>query len=154
MIESLKVGLKDLVQRLTRGAPGSPPDPGHELRLVTAALLLHAMRADHQIQPAEEQAIRSALTAELRLSRQEIEELLAAAQQQVDESVSLYDFTRVINDQFSYERKRRLVELLFRVAFADAVLERHEEYLVRKVANLIYVSHQDFVEARRNARDS
>jgi uncharacterized tellurite resistance protein B-like protein len=48
----------------------------------------------------------------------------------------------------------KLVENMWRVAFSDQKLDKYEEALIRKVADLIYVSHQDFIKTKLAARDS
>ena len=66
----------------------------------------------------------------------------------LEEAVSLYEFTAVINDQFDREQKIDLVEMLWRVAYADQELDQYEEYFVRKIADLLHVSHKDYIQAK------
>jgi len=122
------------------------------LRLATAALLIEVSRADHRIDDSERSAINHALKKTFGLSADETSELVELAEREVKESVSSYEFTRLINKGFSYERKRHVVELLWQVVFADSEMERHEEHLVRRIADLIHVSHKDFIEAKIKAR--
>jgi uncharacterized tellurite resistance protein B-like protein len=88
------------------------------------------------------------------ISDEETAELISMADEEVKGSVSFYQFTRLINKGFSYEQKKGVVEHLWRVVFADAELERHEEHLVRRIADLLHVEHRDFIEAKLKARDS
>ncbi len=123
------------------------------LRIATAALLIEAARADHELKEEERKAVDAALQKSFGLGPEEIEELYSLAEQEVKESAGLYQFTRLINKGFSYEKKRGIVELLWQVVFADSELEKHEEHLVRKVAELLHVSHKDFIEAKISARE-
>lgn len=138
--------------RMSATGRAEDADSDQALRLATAALLIEMMQADFEVQEEERQLLFRTLKSELSLSAADTAELIQLAEEQVAESVSLYSFTRLINDHFSYERKTRLVELLWRVAFADDQLEEREEHLVRKIANLIYVSHEDFIAAKKAAR--
>jgi uncharacterized tellurite resistance protein B-like protein len=76
---------------------------------------------------------------------------LSLAEEEVDHVVSLHDFTRSINDSLSREDRVKIVELLWRVAFADAVLDKYEEYFIRKIADLLYVSHKDYIQSKHRA---
>ena len=66
--------------------------------------------------------------------------------------MSLYEFTRTIKDQFSEEQKKDLLVLMWRIVLSDAVLDRYEEHLLRQVADLIYVSHSQFMHAKHLAQ--
>ncbi len=99
---------------------------------------------------ALEQALRKTFT----LSRDELRQLVKLARHEAAESVSLHQFTTLINQSFSPEEKIRVVEMLWQVAFADGRLDRYEEALVRKVADLIYVPHRDFIRAKHRVEKS
>ena len=75
-------------------------------------------------------------------------ELIAQAEAHLDEATSLYDFTRVINDHYLPAQKLELVASMWRVAYADGRLDKYEEYLIRQVAELCYVSHQDYIRTK------
>ena len=111
-------------------------------------------RADSTIDPEERLVIDAALVNHFHLSQMEAEELLALAEREVDDSVSLYEFTRSINDKLSNKDRVKIVELLWQVAFADAVLDKYEEYFIRKIADLLYVSHKDYIRAKHRASGS
>ncbi|HDH50110.1 MAG TPA: TerB family tellurite resistance protein, partial [Nitrospirae bacterium] len=78
--------------------------------------------------------------------------LLTLAEQEVKRATDYYEFTSLINRGFTYEQKVKVVEHLWEVAFADDTLDKYEEHMVRRIADLIYVSHKDFIEAKLRAR--
>ena len=73
---------------------------------------------------------------------------------QVDESTSLYEFTRVINDHYTPQQKQQLIYAMWTVAYADGDIDKYEEHLIRQVAELTYVAHEDYIRAKLRARDS
>ena len=77
--------------------------------------------------------------------------LYREAERHADDATSLYEFTRLINDHFELTEKENLVELLWFVAFADGALDKYEEHLVRRVADLVHVSHGAFIRAKHRA---
>ncbi len=137
--------LKDLLQ------PQAVEDPQDEVRLAAASLLVSMAGADSEVDPAELDTIKHALRKLLGQSDRAIDGLIEEAQAQVDDSVSLYDFTKILQRQQTKEEKRDLIELLWTVACADGEIDPQEELLVRKVAGLLYVAQADFIAAKRAA---
>jgi uncharacterized tellurite resistance protein B-like protein len=126
-------------------------DGEHALRLATAALLFEMMRMDESIHASEREVACRVLQDKFGLEAAETEQLLALAEQEAAESTDYYQFTSLINRHFSPEKKVKVVELLWRVAYADGRLDRYEEHLVRKLAELLYVSHTDYIAAKHRA---
>ena len=91
------------------------------------------------------------LSKSLALPAQDVHQLMVAATAQVDESTSLYEFTRVINDYYSAEQKLELVASMWAVAYADGDLDKYEEHLIRQVAELTYVPHQEYIRLKLEA---
>lgn len=123
------------------------------LMIATAALLIEISKADQVISPVETDVITRAVRTTFSLSDDETDELISFAEEEVKGAVSFYQFTHLINKGFSYERKLHIVELLWQVVFADAEMEKHEEYFVRKITDLLHVSHRDMIKAKHKARD-
>ena len=139
------------IQKFFRGKIGvdskSGPDE-HGLHLATAALLFEMLRADNDEHPKERRTLEKALQTQFDLSKAETHELAALADREAAESTSLYQFTGLINEHFAPEQKLQVVEMLWQVAFADGHLDPYEEALVRKIADLIYVPHRDFIQSK------
>ena len=125
----------------------------HSLQLATAALLIEVTRADSDVKEAEREMVAAAVSKTFSISAEETAELIEMAGQELKEAVSFYQFTGLINKGFSYDEKKHVVELLWRVVFADAEMEKHEEHLVRRVSGLLHVEHKDFIKAKQAARE-
>ena len=125
-----------------------PETREHGLRLATAALLMEMSGADFTRRPEELALVEALVRREFDLGAGETRELAQLAEAEAREAVSLYQFTGLINTHFSPEEKLRVVEMLWQVAYADRRLDKHEEALVRKVAELLYVPHRDFIQAK------
>jgi len=133
-------------------AGDSVPRDDHTLKLTTAALLIEVSKADFDMDPAEKASIIDTLRSTFELSAVELDSLIKLAEEEVQQSTSLYQFTRLVNDFYSYEQKLALISAMWQVAFADDNLDRYEEHLIRKVAELTYVTHQDFIRLKQTAR--
>jgi len=137
-------------------ALGNNPDaggdsPAHTLELAAAVLMLEIGLADSDIQDEELEIIRGKLQTSFHLGEEESEELVSLAIKEVDHAISLHDFTQIILKSMSVEERSRIIELLWQVAFADAVLDKYEEYYIRKIADLLYVPHSSFIKAKHRA---
>ena len=126
----------------------SERDHTARVRLAAAALLVEVVRADHMVSDAERQSLLSGLAERFGLVEAEAAELLHAAEQHAHDATDLFQSTSQINRLFTEEEKRWLIEELWRAAYADAVLHRHEDYLIRKVADLIYIPHREMLAAK------
>lgn len=119
-----------------------------QLDLAAAALLVEIIIADNATDEQELQQLRQVLQQEFNIADERVGELVDLALQEVHDSNDVYQFTRLINDHYTYSDKCKLIKGLWKVAYADAVLDKYEEYSIRKIAELIYVSHSDFIQAK------
>jgi uncharacterized tellurite resistance protein B-like protein len=129
-------------------SPADANSPEQTIQLAAAALMIELSRADFQQQPEEQAAIEAALNRKFTLNPGQLAELVQLAEQEAREATSLYQFTRLINDQYSPEQKFKLVIALWEVAFADGDISKYEDHLIRKVAELIYLPHSEFIRAK------
>jgi uncharacterized tellurite resistance protein B-like protein len=121
------------------------------LELACAALMFEVARADFTVEPTEQDAVTSLLTAQFNLSADEVSTITEAAVEQADAATCLFEFTRTLNELASAEQKRDLLAMMWRVAMADNEISRYEEHVIRKVADLLYVPHSDFIAAKQSA---
>ena len=126
-------------------------DPEDRQQLALAALLVEMARADFDDTEQEHAEINRLLAAHFGLSAEESAQLLARAGKAMDEAVCLFDFTRALHDSLDYEQKLAVVELLWQVALTDDRLDKYEDYLMRKVGDLLYISNTDIIRLRNTA---
>ena len=146
--------LKQLLGDLSSGpAEQDPAEAEHEVRVASASLLVAALRADFVAEESERQELVRLIAEWHSLAPEELEDLVALAEQRVDESVSLYEFTQTINEHMDLGQKKQLLTAMWRVVLADQRLDPHEEHLVRKVAGLLHIDHPDFIACKQAARE-
>ena len=147
MLQAIKQFFEQGISRTLQ----SEQDNEHALQLATSALLFEMMRMDDEHHEAEHAVIREIIGQKFSLSSSETEQLLLLAEQEASNSTDYHQFTRLINRSFSLEQKIKVVEHLWLVAYADGQLDKYEEHLVRKIAELLYVPHQAFIAAKHRA---
>ncbi len=122
-----------------------------KIQLATAALLIEITRADATVDEVEEKSVQVLLREHTGLEDEALGQLLVEADNAVDEAVSLVDFSRVLVDALSLEERGEVVDMLWKVAYADGRIDRYEDYYVRKLAELLYVPHARFIQAKLRA---
>ena len=119
--------------------------------LAVAALLVEVLRADYATADAERRQVVESLRGILGLGEAECAELLAEAEQQVDKAHDLHQFTAEINRALAHDEKLRVIEQMWRVARSDATVHKYEEHIIRRVSDLLHVSHREFIAAKLRA---
>lgn len=127
-------------------------DMRHRLQVATAALLIEMMRMDEEIKDEERAAVIRALRAKFGLTYAETDSLLKLAEEEARRATDYYQFTTLINREFTPAQKERVIELMWQVAYADGGIDKYEDHLVRKIAELLYVPHSAFIAAKHRAR--
>ncbi len=145
MFERLKTLLQQFPSVSSDGDADTAP-------MAAAMLLLEVAWADQNITEAEVETTRDAVQAMFKLTDEQVQALVDRAKSEHDTAISMYPFTRAVNDALSMEEKRQLILLLWRLAGSDSSIDVHEEYTIRRIADLLYVSHDDFIAAKLEAR--
>ena len=126
----------------------SEQETAHQLRLATAALFIEMMQQDHEVDDAEKQAVKRVLKQKFELGEAETDELYSLARQEARHATDYHQFTSLIASHFTQEQKIRVIEYLWEIAYADGELHKYEEYMVRRIADLIHVPHKDYLQAK------
>ncbi len=121
------------------------------IKLAAAVLFVEVMHADHKVDKREQQVVKQALQESFSLSSHEAEELLQLAEERVKDVTSLHEFTSLLHGRLTNEEKVMLLEQIWRVVLADNDVDKYEEHLVRRIAELLYIKHGDYIRAKLNA---
>lgn len=123
-------------------------DPQHAVRLAVAALMIEVTQSDHRQSSEEKAALLTAVGRQFGLETEEANTLIALAEKEWADSTDYFQFTRLLNQTYSPEQKIKVIEELWHVAFSDSELHNNEEHVIRRLADLIHVSHKDFIAAK------
>lgn len=121
-------------------------------RLACAALLIEVAIVDNEFDGAELATMKHILNTQFDIPENELDALIALAHSECSEATSMYQFTQLINQHCGQDEKYELVTGMWRVAFTDGDLDKYEEYIIRKVSDLIHLAHSDFIRAKHTAR--
>ena len=120
----------------------------HDLKTAVAALLIEVMRADTKLEHDEQRTLTVTLKKYFNLTDTEVNELTNNAASSLDDSIDYFQFSKQINEHCSAAQRIEIIELLWRLAYADGEIDPQEDYVIRKVAGLLYVTHTDFIAAK------
>ena len=126
----------------------SVADKSARLPLATAALMFELLKTDQMVDEREIETSLQVLRRTFNLDEKKLREIIALAEGEAERATSLYEFTSLINADYSYAERVELVESLWEVAYADQHLDRYEDHLIRKVADLVHVRHSDFIRTK------
>ncbi|HEY0963451.1 MAG TPA: TerB family tellurite resistance protein [Pseudomonadales bacterium] len=122
------------------------------LHLASAALLVEIANADHAMDDSEREVLLGILEKKLQLDKATLETLWDLAHAEQRDATSLFQFTSLINGAYGHREKVQLLHYMWEVAYADGRIDRYEEHLIRKVADLLYLTHGDFIRTKLAAR--
>ena len=120
----------------------------HTAQLAAAILLIEVSRSDFEISSDEQEAISVVLIEQFTLSKNEADKILQYALDEHAEYTSSHAFIRLINEELDTQSKLDLLKGLWTVAYVDGVLDKYEEYHIRKIADWLYLSHSDFIRIK------
>ena len=140
--------IKDLLSNFSNQEEVIEDEKISSLDKACSALLIEVAYADKMFDESEINSLRESLKETYDIDEQIIDELISEAKKTVDESTSLYEYTRVVNDEFNYSDKLELLSRIWKLAFADGNLDKYEDHLIRKISDLIHISHSDFIKIK------
>ena len=143
--------IKEYISELGKDSAGISNEEQDNTEIINnacAALLIETALADKVFNDEELASMKQTLKIVYKVEEKDIDELIDESKKKVSESTSLYEYTRLINNLCDYEDKLRLINNLWSIAFADQQLDKYEEYLIRKISDLLHVSHKDFIQQK------
>jgi len=147
----------DILKRFFGKADGggaSPADSEHDLHVATCALFVELARIDGEFSSAETETILTILKDRYGLSAAYADVLLQEADRELADSLDLWQFARLINDNYSNTEKMEIIEILWRMVFVDGKMDAHEHYLMNKLRNLLRLSHEDVIAVKLKVKRS
>ncbi len=148
------MSLLERLKRLLEAPDEAQSQSTTGLAVASAVLLFEVVWADHQVESTELEQLRSSLRDALDLSDTDLDEVINDARRRHDEGVGVFEYTRLVNEHASAAQKFELVADLWRIAFADGTASAIEEHTIRRLSDLLYVPHRDFIRAKQLARDT
>lgn len=122
--------------------------PDHDIRVALCALFVEIGRIDDTFTPAELDSVLDILKTKYGLSAEDADALIEEATRELDDSLDLWQFAKMINANYSNAEKMEIVELMWRVVYVDGKMNDYEHYLMGKLKNLLRISHKDLIEAK------
>jgi len=142
------------IKSILGGGPAREPAQEHErIQVATCVVLLEMAHADEEFHEMEGTLVRDLLQRKFDISDQDVSELIEFAREQRQESLDIFQHTRLIKAHFTRPEKMEMMEALWRLIYADGVLDKYEDYLVRQLATLLGLAHDEMIEAKVKVLD-
>lgn len=143
--------LKNLFTGDTDTGRATDESDSRKLAIAATALMVQLSRVDRNEDERELQTIVDCAVEAHEVSRQDAQAILDDARNQADDATSLYEFTGQLNELLDQAGKRRILESIWRVAFADGRIDKYEEHMIRRMADLLHLNHREYMESRYRA---
>ena len=144
--------IRDLITKFGNKEEIEEESTVSQLNNACAALLVERASADKDFDETDKPSLKQTLITTYSIDEAEIDEIIRDAENTVSESTSQYGYTRSVNDEFEYEDKLSLLKNLWKVAYADGNLDKYEEHLIRKISDLVHISHSDYINIKLEVR--
>jgi uncharacterized tellurite resistance protein B-like protein len=146
--------VKHFLRKEEKGNDGAVSTAGHDILVATCALLVEIAQIDKTFTEDEMTTVLSILKEKYGLSKEHADALIAEAEKQLEESVDLWQFARLINENYSNEEKMEIIETLWRIVYVDGKMDQYEQYLMNKMKNLLRISHDQLIDAKLKVKYS
>ena len=124
-----------------------------KIQVAACTLLIEAAKADSNYTDIEYQKVVAILKEMFSLDDNQVEDIMNLAEKWIEKSVSVYEFTEIINRNFSQDEKYELIKNIWKIVYSDNVLDKYEEHLVRIISNNLNQSHRDMIAAKLEAKE-
>lgn len=117
-----------------------------------ASLLYEAARVDRNVTDEDLTVAAESLSRLAKISIVDAQQFLVTASKPENRPTSYHPLATIINENFTYEQKCQLITSMWSIAHSDNHVDPHEDHIIRKISDLLYVSHQDFIHGKISAR--
>jgi len=124
------------------------------IQIATCALFLEIANSDENFSDNEKELIVSLLKNEFDLSNEEVDSLIGTTKQTINKSIDIWQFTNLINQNFSDEEKIKILENIWKIIYADEKLDTYEDYLAHKISNLLRLPHKTLIESKMKVKNN
>ena len=121
-----------------------------DINLACAIILLEVSYSDFEIKDVEIEKMLTFFETDLNLSKDKSTWLNNEAQKLHKDTNCLRKYIKLINDNFTKEEKVNLINIAWRIAKADNDIDKYEEHRIRKISELLYLNHSDFIKEKIN----
>jgi len=121
----------------------------NDYRLAASALLVHAAAIDGEVSEVGREKLHAVIKRRFELDEAATDELVAEATAAEHDAVDLFHFTSLINRSLDEAGRRRVVEMMWEIVFADGRISEFEDNLLWRAADLLGISSRERIELRQ-----
>ena len=126
----------------------TPKFPPKKYQVATAALLIEIAKADGDFSDEERERIIDLMKKDFELDDYLVADLLELSEKKVQDSISVYEFSKIINESFTRQEKIELLKNLWRIVYVDGKLDSHEDQLIKIIGSTLNLEHKDIIGAK------
>lgn len=124
-----------------------------KLEIAACALLLEIAKADDNFSSDEKNRVSEIMKEIFHLSSEEVKDIIAASEESMENSISLYEFTDVLNHQLNNDDKYQILKYLWQIAYIDGNLDKYEDHYIKTISNNLHLYNKDRIAAKLEVKE-
>jgi len=145
--------VKNFFGKRTKNTSNVSEESPHDIRIATCALLIEMSQIDGEFSESERESILSTITKDYHVENKHAAAILDAADEELKGKLDLWQFTNLINRNYTHEEKIKIIEMIWYIAYTDGRLDKHEDSLVHKLADLLHLTHRQLIDTKMRVRE-
>jgi len=125
----------------------------HKIQIATAAIFIEMAKADGKFSAGEREQVVKVLQHQFNLEKGYVDELLELSSAELKDAVSLYEFSNILNENFSFDDKFELLKNLWRLIYTDKKLDKYEDHLIKVIGGMLRMEHKQIINAKMLVRE-
>ncbi|MCW8848754.1 MAG: TerB family tellurite resistance protein [Melioribacteraceae bacterium] len=125
----------------------------HKLEIAACALLMEIANADEEFSDEERVKIIELMKKKFNLSEEEALNIISKSEEEIQKSVSIYEFTDILNNNLNNDEKYSILKHLWRIAYADGNLDAYEDHYIKKISNNLHIYNQERIAAKLEVKE-
>ncbi len=126
----------------------------HKLKVAACSLLLEIAAADNKFSDLEKKKVTEIMKNKFSLTDEEVNNLIAISKEEIKKSVSLYEFTNILNQQLNQDEKYSIIKYLWEIAFADGNIDAYEDFYIKRISNNLHINNKNRVAAKLEVKEN
>ena len=140
-----------LLKKVQQNSPTTEQEELEKVQVATCVILIEVAKSDYDFSSIEKTTVEAIMKRDFQISAEAAEDLIEIAKRSRGESIDLFEFTNLINKNYSKEEKKKVIEGAWKIIYADKKLDKYEDHLIHRLAKLLRLDHEDLIEAKLKA---
>lgn len=124
-----------------------------KLQIAACALLMEIANADDEFKDEERNRIIVLMQKLFELNEDEVVNIISKSEEEINKSISLYEFTDILNKNLGNDEKYQILKYLWHIAYSDGNLDSYEDHYIKKISNNLHIYNHERIAAKLEVKE-